>query len=128
MRTSSNSPHSQWVSTVDFDSSLGLVHVFARVWDARGFDLDHELLYHCHHGSVGHSIFGEGESQEATGELIGGVNEYAPAHWAFDVFVPSSTRPMESRKEVLDHANRTEGVPTARVGYCHRMCSEGDRY
>jgi len=56
--------------------------------------------------------------------LIGGVYEYAPAHGAFDMFVPPSTRPVKSRKEVFDHAQRTEGVATVWVGYGHGVCTE----
>jgi len=35
------------------------------------------------------------------------------------VFVPPPTGPVESREEMFDHANCTEGVATVRVGYCH---------
>lgn len=126
-RATSHSPNDQWISIVDFHSSLGMIYVFAWIWDTHVFDLHRELVYHCRHSGVGHSILGEREGQEATGELIGGVNEYAPAHWAFDVFVPSSTRPVESGKEVLDHANCTEGVAAVWVRHCHGVCSERDR-
>ena len=42
------------------------------------------------------------------------------------MFVPPSTRPMKSRKEVFDHAQCTEGVAAVWVGYGHGMCAERD--
>lgn len=120
-RAPSRSPNTQRAFTVEPEASLGLVYVFAWVWDTCAFDLRRELIYHRHHGGVGHSVLGEREGQEATRELIRGVYEYASAHRTFDVFVPSPTGPMESREEMFDHANRTEGVATVRVGYRHRV-------
>jgi len=121
-RAPPNPPHSQQTFTFGFDASLGLLHTFARVWDAGLFDLLGELFYHCRDSGVGHPVLGERESQEATGKLIGSVYEYAPAHGTFDMFVPPSTRPMKSREEMLDHAQRTEGVAAVWVGYGYGVC------
>jgi len=123
-RTPSRSPHSQGTFKVDLDNSLGLLNVFAWVWDADAFNLCGELIYHCRYSSVGYSILGERESQKTARDLIWGVYEYTPAHRTFNMLVPPSTCSMESREEVFDHAQRTEGVTAIRVGHSHGMCDD----
>ena len=95
----------------------------ARAWNTGAFDLCGELVNHCRHGGIGHSILGERESQETTRNLIRGVYEYAPAHRTFNMFVPPSTRPMKPREDMFDHAQCTKGVATVRVRYGHGMCA-----
>lgn len=122
-RAPSGFPYKQGSFTVDFGASLGTFKGFAVVSEIQYvIDPIGELVQHRFHSCVGHSVLGEGECQRATGERVGRVYEYAPAHWTFDVFVPSSASPVKSRKEVLDHADCTEGVTAVWVGYRDWMC------
>jgi len=121
-RGPSHSPRSKGILTIEFDACLCLLHAFARSRHARAFYLRGELVYHRRHSGIGDPILGERESQKATRDLTGCVYEYTSAHWTFDVFVPPSTRPMKPGKEVFDHTERTEGMSTVWVGYCHGVC------